>query len=106
MYNEIACSVSGRYYAVNDVFHTNRLLICKYTNRGGFPIAIINQSTGDVIGIQGNTSNRLDRLDAIEKADVYTLIITLIKNGIIPDALGYTNTKPSIFNKLKALFTK
>ena len=50
---------------------------------GGFPVAFVSAIDGSVTGIQGNTGNRFDRLESIQKADIGTAVNRLMEDGYV-----------------------
>ena len=72
---EFYCDIAGYQYISGDD--------CRYAVYSkamhGHPVAWIAQSNGAVIGVDGNTGNRLDRLSGIEKADIATLVHLLVE---------------------------
>lgn len=72
---EFYCDIAGYQYISGDD--------CRYAVYSkamhGSPVAWIRVDSGVVIGVQGNTGNRLDRLSGIEKADIATLVHLLVE---------------------------
>jgi hypothetical protein len=81
--NKIAESLSKDFYALQENGNARSLVICRDSSRGAFPIAKVDTATGVVKGIQGNTGNRFDRLTAIEKADIGTVVVALHSKGLV-----------------------
>lgn len=84
MNQKLAESFSGEYYAIESRdIPKNSVIVCRDSSRGSFPVAEIMIDTGVVVGVSGNTGNRFDRLEPIEKVDIGTLVNTLVVNGIV-----------------------
>ena len=72
---EFYCDIAGLQYISGD---DRRYAVYSKAMRG-HPVAWIRQDSGAVIGVQGNTGNRLDRLSGIERADIATLVHLLVE---------------------------
>lgn len=82
--NILANSLTGTFFAVESRNIPKRsVIVCVDSSRGAFPIAEILLENGAIVGIQGNTGNRFDRLSEQEKADIATLVVPLINLGIV-----------------------
>ena len=82
--NKLAQSLSGVYYAIESRnIPKTSVIVCTDSSRGAFPIAEIMIETGIIVGIDGNTGNRFNRLSDIEKSDIANLVIPLINKGFV-----------------------
>lgn len=83
--SKLAESHSKAFYALksNNIPEVS-VIVCKDSrSHGPFPVAEIMLDTGIVVGMQGNTGNRFDRLSDIEKMDIGTLANALVDMGIV-----------------------
>ncbi len=65
----------------------NQLVVYKVGDANDFPVAKIRQNVNGwqglaIVGIQGNSGNRFDKLSAIEKADIATIVTKVVKGEI------------------------
>jgi len=72
---EFYCDIDGFQYISGD----DRRYAVYSKAMCGHPVAWIAQSNGVVIGVRGNTGNRLDRLSGIARADIATLVHLLVE---------------------------
>ena len=72
---EFYCDIAGYQYISGD---DCRYAVYSKAMRGG-PVAWIRVDSGAVIGVDGNTGNRLDRLSGIARADIATLVHLLVE---------------------------
>ena len=72
---EFYCDIAGLQYISGD----DRRYAVYSKAMSGHPVAWIMVDNGAVIGVDGNSGNRLDRLSGIEKADIATLVHRLIE---------------------------
>ena len=72
---EFYCDIAAPQYISGD---DRRYAVYSKATRG-HPVAWIMVDSGAVIGVQGNTGNRLDRLSGIEQADIATLVHLLVE---------------------------
>ena len=80
-------SASGRFYCspqrFQQVMRGKSYYAVYDENMSGHPVAWINHENGVVSSVVGNSGNRLDRLQPIDKVDIATLVHKMISAGFV-----------------------
>jgi len=110
---KICESFSKQFYAYSDISNTMVIKGRCYWFDGpvvatasGFPVARVHKQTGIVVGLRGNSGNRFDRLSAIEKMDIGTLVNSLVNCGEVDRLPTPTEQNFTEWTFTKAVYSK